>query len=262
MQWIIQDFEDTRKLGQILAELGRDVSWHKVVPFVGELTPEPVIRNPKSVLLFGAYSLWKYADSHDLFPGVFRIAPFLYEDVWRPYLLNGSEALVMPLSDCVERLAPSECMWFLRPVEDSKEVPGRVLPAAEIVALAQRVTQLSLEELPIGSLRPDTEIMLSAPQAIEAEWRLWIVAGQVVSYSRYKQAGKVAYVQDIPLDALAFAQKMVALNPDYSAAYVMDICQTADGFCIIETNCINAAGFYAADIKAIVAALEARFDQG
>lgn len=43
---------------------------------------------------------------------------------------------------------------------------------------------------------------------------------------------------------------------DYSDAYVLDICRTDDGLKIIETNCINAAGFYAADLGKLVSALE------
>ena len=42
---------------------------------------------------------------------------------------------------------------------------------------------------------------------------------------------------------------LVARNPAYLPAYVMDICRTDDGLRLLETNCINAAGFYAADVN-------------
>ena len=33
-------------------------SVHKVVPFVGELIPEPEIADPGAVILLGSYALW------------------------------------------------------------------------------------------------------------------------------------------------------------------------------------------------------------
>lgn len=49
---------------------------------------------------------------------------------------------------------------------------------------------------------------------------------------------------------------MVELNPDYSPAYVIDICRTAEGLKLLETNCINAAGFYEADLIRLAEAIE------
>jgi hypothetical protein len=37
---------------------------------------------------------------------------------------------------------------------------------------------------------------------------------------------------------------------------VMDICQTEDGLRLLETNCINAAGFYAADLAKLAMAID------
>ena len=36
----------------------------------------------------------------------------------------------------------------------------------------------------------------------------------------------------------------------------MDISRTEDGLRMLETNCINAAGFYAADLSKLVGAIE------
>ena len=88
MQWVLQDFEDTRKLACALERLGYGHSWHKVVPFVGALDPEPVIADPRAVVLFGSYSLRHYASARGLRPGVFTIRPFLREAAWQPHLLT------------------------------------------------------------------------------------------------------------------------------------------------------------------------------
>lgn len=70
MQWLLQQFEDTNKLAEALDQLGISYTWHKVVPFVGELIPEPVVADPGSVVMFGSYTLWKNAEANGYRPGV------------------------------------------------------------------------------------------------------------------------------------------------------------------------------------------------
>ncbi len=257
MQWILQDFEDTAKLAEALRRLGLPYSWHKVVPFVGSLQPEPVVADPGAVVLFGAYSVWRYAEAKGLRPGVFKLRPFVQEPAWQPHLLNGPGATFATVADLPGLLCEDGTLWFLRPVDDSKELPGTVKTSAEILAIAGKVLSLPEGDLPRGSLRPDTLMMLCPPRVIQKEWRLWIVQERLVTFSLYKEGSRVVYRNEIDDDARAFATAMIALNPGYSPAYVMDICRTAEGLSILETNCINAAGFYAADLLALAAAIEA-----
>ena len=133
MQWILQDFEDTRKMADALDQLGIAYTWHKVVPFIGELTPPPVIKDSNAVVMFGSYGLWRYAQANDLEPGVFKIRPFVRETRWHPFLLNGADALFLTLQDVPEQLPNDGKSWFLRPVDDSKEEPGKVKTAGEMV---------------------------------------------------------------------------------------------------------------------------------
>ncbi|MEX0348704.1 MAG: ATP-grasp domain-containing protein [Paracoccaceae bacterium] len=257
MHWLLQEFEDTHKLAEALDRLGSSYSWHKVVPFVGDLVPEPALDSHDAVILFGSYTLWRHAKAKRLRPGVFKLAPFVHQKIWQPYLLNGADALFLELREIPERLPDNGKRWFLRPVDDSKEEPGRVRSTAEIVQLAHQVLALDEAELPKGSLRHDTQLMLTEPAQIWKEWRLWAVNGQIVTYSLYKEGSRVVYRHEIDDDALAFGQKMVDLNPAYSDAFVLDICRTGDGLRFLETNCINAAGFYAADLMQLVQAFEA-----
>ncbi len=256
MQWLLQDFDDTRALARVLDELGISYSWHKVVPFVGELIPEPDILDHRSVILFGSYVLWRYAERKDLWPGVFKVDPFIHQAVWHPYLLNGTDALFLALQDIPNRLLDDNRQWFFRPVDDSKAEAGCVRSSSQIIALAEKVLKLEKQDIPDDSLRHDTQLMLAKPMHIHKEWRVWVVAGDVVTYSLYKDGEQVEYRHEIDDDALAFAKKMAALNKDYSPAYVMDICRIDEGLRLLETNCINAAGFYAADLTMLVGAME------
>ena len=256
MQWLLQDFEDTQKLAHALDRLGILYTWHKVVPFVGDLTPSPVIQNPNAVVMFGSYTLWRYAQANSLQPGVFKIRPFVQETAWHRFLLNGADALFLTLRDVPEKLSDDGRDWFLRPVEDSKEEPGRVRASQEILQLAQKVLALEENEIPNGSLRHDTELMLTRPARIRKEWRLWVVEDQIITHSLYKEGSRVVYRHEIDEDALEFAKELVLANPGYAPAYVVDICRTDDGLKMLETNCINAAGFYEADLVKLASAID------
>lgn len=257
MQWILQPFEDTQKLADALDRLGIPFSWHKVVPFVGDLIPEPEIPDPASVVLFGSYGMWRWAEARHMKPGVFRLRPFVDEVPWQPFMLNGPDAVFLTISQFDSQLTDADTLWFSRPAADSKEQPGAVRSARELRETARKVMSLRPDEIPRGSLRPDTLMMLTRPAHILKEWRIWVVGDQVVTYSLYKEGARVTYRPEIDDDALGFARMLVARNPAYSPAYVMDICRTDDGLRLLETNCINAAGFYAADVVRLASAIDA-----
>ena len=261
MQWLLQEFEDTRKLAEALDQLGYAYTWHKIIPFTDEITPEPVIDDPDRVLLFGAYSLWRYAQIKVLKPGVFKIRPFVNEVAWHPQMLNGVDALFLELREIPSQLPDDGRDWFFRPVEDSKEVPGRVETATAIHSIANSVLALSEDEIPGGSLRHDTRMMLTRPVRILKEWRVWVVNNKLVTFSLYKEGKRVIYRREIDEDALEFAQSLVEANPGYAAAYVMDVCRTGDGLKLLETNCINAAGFYSADLLKLTSELQGLCDE-
>ncbi len=256
MQWLLQDFDDTRKLSRALDRLEITYSWHQVIPFIGELIPEPEIKNPQDVVLFGSYSLWRTAAANGYWPGVFKLAPFVHETDWQPYLLNGQESLFCALSDVPVLLEDDSRPFFVRPVEDTKEFSGRVQTASQIIDIAKKALALREGEAPDGSLSHDTLIMLANPVRIQREWRIWVVDQKIVTYSLYKEGERVVYRSEIDRDALEFAEKMVEICPNYSPAYVIDICRTADGLRLLETNCINAAGFYAADLIKLASAID------
>lgn len=188
---------------------------------------------------------------------MFKLRPFVNEQAWHPYLLNGPESVFLSLNEIPEQLPDDDRLWFFRPVGDSKEIAGSVKPTGDIRALALKVLALTENEIPKGSLRHDTQLMLSRPARIFKEWRLWVVGGEVVTHSLYKEGARVVYRPEIDADALAFGQRMVDINPNYAQAYVIDICRTDDGLRMLETNCINAAGFYAADLMRLAAAIDA-----
>ena len=79
---------------------------------------------------------------------------------------------------------------------------------------------------------------------------------EIVTFSLYKEGSRIFYRHEIDDDALEFAKRLVEANPHYAPAYVIDICRTDDGLRMLETNCINAAGFYEADLLKLVSAID------
>lgn len=258
MQWILQNFEDSDKVAQSLANLGIPYSCHTLIPFTNLLSPPAEIIDQNSVILFGSYAFRRVMTNQSLWPGIFEVGPFISEVVWHPFLLNAPASAILGevreipslLVDCPRG------QFFFRPVMDSKEEPGVVLTKDEIVTRCKAVVATPTKKRILGTLRPDTRMMLTEPVMISQEWRVWIVKDVPVAWSLYKVDGRLCVRREISDEALKFTARMARLNVGYSPAYVMDVCQTSDGMRIIETNCLNAAGFYAADLSNLILALE------
>ncbi len=122
--------------------------------------------------------------------------------------------------------------------------------------MANKVLALEEDEIPKGSLRHDTELMFTKPARLQKEWRIWAINNEIVTYSLYKEGARVVYRHEIDEDALEFAKQLVEVNPGYAPAYVLDICRTENGLKMLETNCINAAGFYEANLLKLAAAID------
>jgi len=167
---------------------------------------------------------------------------------WGDRMLN-ADSRVMAFKD-VRLDRPT----FLRPIDDSKYFAGRVFDADEFEDWRRRVCDLGEDHG--TSLSPTTQVQLCLPKTIHAEYRYWIVGGEIATKSMYKLGRKVMYASDVDdrLDRFVMAA-ITDWQPH--RAFVIDVCDTPDGQRIVEINTINAAGFYAGDVQRLVAALEA-----
>jgi hypothetical protein len=255
MQWILQEDKDNVPMAETLDRLGIAYSVHAKLRDVA--VPELVVDDPNRVVVFGYYSAQAFVRERGYKPGVFELRPYVLEQAWQPYLLNPrAAATIVKVRDISDRVSDDARRYFVRPVEDSKTMSGTVLTGAELRATAAAVMELPTERLVAGRLAPDTELLLSTPTTIQKEWRVWVVAGDVVTWSLYKMAGQMVVRQEIDQDALDFVRSMIEANPGYSEAYVIDVCRTEEGLRIIETNCINASGYYDADLQKLIGAIE------
>ena len=253
MQWILQNklFKETEweSLVNALERFAIPYSEHKVVPFVGELLPEPAL-DTRAVICFGSYSMRHVARRNGWTPGVYDLFEqnFVAQHAaWGERMLN-ADSQVAAFRDVHLTEAA-----FLRPVDDSKYFAGRVFEPAEFAAWQHQVCTL---ERDLGtSLTPETLIQVCMPKQIQAEYRYWIAGGEIVTKSLYKRGNQVVYSSEVDERLDAFVRKAVA-DWQPHRAFVIDVCDTPEGPRIVEINTINAAGFYAADVQRLVWALE------
>lgn len=148
-------------------------------------------------------------------------------------------AVVGKLSD----VSPIEDRFFLRPSADDKSFNGQVMNKPDF--LDWQRTMSNMEDS--ATISKDDIIILAPLKQIYAEYRFYVVNGQVVTGSLYKSRDTVVYVECREQAVIDFAQKMVEkFSP--SIAFVLDIADTPDGFKVLETNSISSSGFYAIDL--------------
>ena len=105
----------------------------------------------------------------------------------------------------------------------------------------------------------DEAIWVAPIVRIYKEARFFIVGGQIVTGSIYKENGKVNHYRVSESDDAWSAAKTIMTNCGYANlyipdAFVLDIGLTDDGWKIVELNNLNSAGLYECDTDAIVRA--------
>lgn len=102
-------------------------------------------------------------------------------------------------------------------------------------------------------LEHSLECWASPPVSITGEWRCWVVNGQVVDISRYREGDHMAINRDVPEEVRAYAASN-ASGWMPAPVVVMDIAETTTGLRIIEFNPFHSSGWYAGDENLILTA--------
>lgn len=298
MHWILQDnlFNEVayQTLLETLERFGISYSIHKVIPFIGELTPPPdepispcvkkmscyetcdygttgCVTKHDNVICMGSYSLRHVAKKEGWYPGVFDLEEHNFNEQmkhWAVHMLN-ADAVVSRFEDAVF----TEDVMFIRPIEDSKVFAGTVMDKAEFEEWQKKVCVL--EEDYGTSLSKDTLIQVCRPKKIYAEYRFWVVNQNIVTSSLYKRGDRVIYSPKVDNHVIAFANEILRTKngkldittgipntgwaPD--AAFCLDVCETPEGMKVVEIGTINSCGFYAANMTDLVLALEGAFNE-
>jgi hypothetical protein len=257
--WVLQTgWEDEPGWVVMLDTLARfDIpySLHKVVPFIGELQPEPELASDDAICM-GSYAMRHYAKKKRWNHGVFDLEPYDFREQrehWGAHMLNADSEIV-----AFRDVRFDDGPRFIRPVDDTKTFTGKVFEPAEFADWQLKV--IALKDGDASSVSADTVVQVSTPKEIYQEVRCWVVEGRVVTASVYKAGSRVIYSDQVDPGIIEFASALVVPDaPDSwnpQKAFCLDICDTPNGLKIVEINTINSAGFYAADMQKLVMSLD------
>lgn len=273
MFWVVQNnLYNEAGYVRFIAALERLGVYHTIVkpiPFTNKFLPadfdsmtqevddveEPFIDTNQKVIVMGATSLSRIAKSRGWTPGTYLNDNFDFE-TWRDgfgkeNILNG-DSITSKICDAIDVTKMSDHL-FVRPVDDLKTFTGNVMSKDDFFNWVQEISIIEQEEF--QPLHKNTKIAIANYKKINAEYRIFVVAGKIVTGSLYKQGNVVRSSNIIDNDVLWFTAKMIH-RWEPADAFVIDIADTGHGFKVIEINNINSAGFYAADCQKIIFALE------
>lgn len=229
---------------------GCKVEPFKSIPFSREL-PELKLENP--VIFYGATGLVTLLADADVAwrPAVFFDAQrFSFQETlqqWGDRMLN-AEAKVTTLAELAEHQGDPGAQFFIRPTGDDKSFAGQVMSLANIRRWASKLRHSATE------LSPEAPIVAAEPVGLAHEWRLFVVDSLVVAASHYRRYHQLQVTRGAPDEVLDFAQSL-ARRWSPARVFVMDVARSGQGLYVVEANCFNSCGFYAADQSEIVRAV-------
>ncbi len=201
----------------------------------------------KNIFVLGSYRLSRMATERGFSPGSFSNEHFNYAS-WthhwtKEHMLNG-EYLKQKVTDI--QIPEHWDAVFARPLEDDKLITGGLFKKEDLLmALETKITEAHQNKY----------LIISEKKTILAEYRFFVIDGEVVTGSLYKIRGQLITSDAIDQEALTFAEQMVN-NWAPSKAFVIDIALTDKGPKIIEVNNISSAGLYKSDVSLIVEKME------
>lgn len=240
------------KLLEALTRLELPFSIHKIIPFVGNISPDI---NPKGkVFVFGSYSLAYLANRKKWSPGAVldNLDYEIQKKHWKNNMLNYDASI-----HCLEHVPFQKNPFFIRPTDDGKSFSGTIMDWGSFCEWKENILNLKKEDSP--TLDKNTKVMICSKKQIYKEIRNWIVDGKVVTSSEYKIGTRIISSENVDDQVISFAQDMASLwSPN--SAYCMDVADTSEGLKIVEINNLNSSGFYKADMNKLVIALEELFE--
>lgn len=256
MYYLIQKnvFQDERyeEIFRVVRELNLP---HEEISFHPNSENFDLKTSRKDLFVYGSVKLAKVTRDFDWTPGSFYGNNHEYEKYSSGY---GSNLLNF---GSIIRAFSQDFEWednqtlFVKPSTDAKVFTGKVFTKPEWKDFVYN----TLNSGGNARINANTAIQISPSHHVIKEARVWIVNRKIVTSSYYLFHGNTEYEETVSESGLSFAQEMARLY-NVADAYVMDICETFDGWKIMEVNCINSAGFYKADVKKIILALEEFFN--
>jgi hypothetical protein len=255
MHWVVQENlinPRTRDhLVQLLRERATPYTLVKLVPIFNLLDGD-VASPPGPLFVYGSTGLGTVAKERGWAPGYFD-ENLDYELMLEQYgdLALNAGAVCATLADMPHRFDE----FFVRPTLDNKSFAGTVMTWSQFEEFRRGVARVT-EDRDV-TLRLTDRIIAAPLTQIAAEYRFFVIAGQVVTGCRYKVGDRVVSAAHAPPEVLDFVQGCVGRWAP-NAAFAIDVAVAPNSLKVIELNSANSAGFYACDVGAIIDAVNTR----
>lgn len=257
VRWIIEDNiikpEEMEKLIRAFEKLNINYDIITIIPFENKL-PELIFNTKERLIFYGSTKFLSLLYQREELRNHLYFDPLRFNErnqkniIDKSYFFNHS-ARITTFGEHHLIAYPSEYM-FVKPIED-KLFDGSVMSVKEIPALYDRISKYSFPKVD-----QNTEISISPIRHIDDEYRVWIVDGRIITYSKYKQNGK-PYVEqgDLPQEVIEKVMKVCKLFSP-SDVFAIDIHNDKyHGASIIEYSNFHCAGFYGADVVELIKAV-------
>lgn len=260
--WILQnnlwDEHGWEDLRDSVVRLGLPFTEVKVIPFVHELipaegSPEALDSLQDPIVVVGSTSLVKAAQKRNWKPGAWLDPKTFRFDVQQYYY----DRHMFNYGAIVERLKNVPHRWnrfFIRPNDDTKSFAGEINTWEQFSDWRQQIQVLG--ECWGKTVNMDDLVVVAPVRTIAAEYRLFVVDKKIVTGSRYKMGGRLVYDAVIDKPVLVLAEEIIRRFCP-ADAFALDFAVDPEGMpYVLEVNCINSAGLYAADTQKLVHALD------
>ncbi|HLL23077.1 MAG TPA: ATP-grasp domain-containing protein [Kofleriaceae bacterium] len=250
LTWLVQANMRDQHLRQTvetaLDGLGEHHHGVSLVPFSREVPALPFAPDERRIVCMGPSFVPRIASETAWRPGIyFDAATFRWSvmaEHWRDLMFT-PDGEITTAREVLAELETSGPL-FIRPDEDSKAFDGGTYADASTLRSA------------LGSTDGSLVVVRGRVTTVDAEWRCFVVGGQIVDASEYRRAGRPSFHRGAPPRVLDLVDAAIAR---WSPAPVtcVDVASSGAHFGIVEVNCFNAARFYAADPGTVLAAVAA-----
>ncbi len=180
-----------------------------------------------------------------------------YYPHFQEYMLNDEPTIAMygnlpALKDDLYRDIGEDDAIFIRPNSGFKLFTGKVVYKESF--------EHDLDMFNMYDIPPDSIVLISRPQRIEAEWRLFCKKDKIICGSMYKRQGYPTINDKVPTAVLEFGA-LVASKWQPEPLWTLDICEVAGNYKVVEINSFSCSGLYAADCSLLINAVQEHFDE-
>lgn len=248
-QWLLQSNHPNlfaiAEIEAILREMNCDVHMVSLRARSPDLPDLDMLDVTRPVVCYGPSFVPRAFGHPDLSPGIFfdpeTFRWSAFQNGWGDMMIS-SDAVVVSAGEAAQLIGPRQ--MFVRPDEDSKAFDGGLFDGAGLAETLEA-------GLGKGHIVLDTPVVIARATQIDAEWRSFIVGGEVVGASSYRSngAGKIDLFVPHRVIDLAFEAAATWSPAD---VFCLDIAQSGERYGIVEANCFNASRFYGADARSIL----------